>query len=115
MTCIRVEEYDTYYRCFMKADDGSKAVQKSLFAENDQAQCRDINVKEGIYDNVSNQYYWRLVVGVGDDYIDLSKDDCDTGVLFRLLVTISANLGTVYIKRGKMLLLSLPMVLILLI
>ena len=36
-------------------------------AENDQAQCRDINVKEGIYDNVSNQYYWRLVVGVGDD------------------------------------------------
>ena len=35
------------------------------------------------------------------------------GVLFRLLVTISANLGTVYIKRGKMLLLSLPMVLIL--
>ena len=78
MTCIRVEEYDTYYRCFMKADDGSKAVQ-NLFAENDQAQCRDINVKEGIYDNVSNQYYWRLVVGVGDDYIDLSKDDCDTG------------------------------------
>lgn len=78
MTCIRVEEYDTCYRCFMKADDGSKAIQ-NLFAENDQAQCRDINVKEGIYENVSNQYYWRLVVGVGDDYIDLSKDDCDTG------------------------------------
>lgn len=78
MTCIRVEEYDTCYRCFMKADDGSKAIQ-NLFAENDQAQCRDINVKECIYENVSNQYYWRLVVGVGDDYIDLSKDDCDTG------------------------------------
>lgn len=78
MTCIRVEEYDTYYRCFMKADDGSKAV-LNLFAEGDQAQCRDMNIKEGIYENISNQYYWRLVVGVGDDYIDLSKDDCDTG------------------------------------
>lgn len=78
MTCIRVEEYDAYYRCFMKADDGSKAIQ-NLFAENDQAQCHDINVKEGIYENVSNQYYWRLVIGIGDDYIDLSKDDCDKG------------------------------------
>ena len=25
------------------------------------------------------KYYWRLVTAVGDDYIDLSKTDCDTG------------------------------------
>jgi hypothetical protein len=56
MTCIRVEEYPTFYRCFMKADDGSKAV-LNLFAEGDQAQCRDMNVLEGVYENISNQYY----------------------------------------------------------
>lgn len=78
MTCIRVEEYPSFYRCFMKADDGSKAV-LNLFAEGDQAQCRDMNVLEGVYENISNQYYWRLVVGVGQDYIDLSKGDCDPG------------------------------------
>lgn len=78
MTCIRVEEYPTFYRCFMKADDGSKAV-LNLFAEGDQAQCRDMNVLEGVYENISNQYYWRLVVGIGQDYIDLSKGDCDPG------------------------------------
>ena len=77
MTCIRVEEYPTFYRCYLKADDGSKAV-LNLFAEGDQAQCRDMNVLEGVYENISNQYYWRLVVGIGQDYIDLSKGDCDS-------------------------------------
>ena len=26
-----------------------------------------------------NHYYWRLVTGTGDDFIDLSKDDCASG------------------------------------
>ena len=30
-------------------------------------------------ENVTNQYYWRLVTATGDNYIDLSKEDCDTG------------------------------------
>ena len=28
---------------------------------------------------MKNTYYWRLVTAVGDDYIDLSKTDCDAG------------------------------------
>lgn len=84
MICIRVEEISNAYRCYMKTDDGDKAV-FNLFALGDQAQCRETNVKEGIYENVSNQYYWRLVIGIGDDYIDLSKTDCDTGSMIPLV------------------------------
>ena len=40
---------------------------------------REFNVKTGISHNVRNQYYWRRVVGLGNDYIDLSIDDCDSG------------------------------------
>lgn len=70
--CTKVEEYDDYYRCYFTADDGSKKV-KNKFRVEDQVQCRESNIEEGVYENVSNKYYWRLCVGVGDDYIDLSK------------------------------------------
>lgn len=70
--CTKVEEYDTYYRCYFTADDGSKKV-KNKFRVDDQVQCRESNIEEGVHENVSNKYYWRLCVGVGDDYIDLSK------------------------------------------
>lgn len=49
------------------------------FAVDDLAQCREFNVKTGVSHNVSNQYYWRRVIHVGEDYIDLSITDCDTG------------------------------------
>ncbi|WP_287677617.1 hypothetical protein [Bacteroides sp.] len=70
--CTKVEEYDTYYRCYFTADDGSKKV-KNKFRVDDQVQCREFNIEEGVHENVSNKYYWRLCVGVGDNYIDLSK------------------------------------------
>ena len=78
MSCIRVEEYDDYYRCYFESTDGDKTITND-FVVNDQARCQTFNIKEGVSENVSNTYYWRLVVGVGDDYIDLSKSDCDTG------------------------------------
>lgn len=70
--CTKVEEYDTYYRCYFTADDGNKKV-KNKFRVDDQVQCRESNINEGVHENVSNKYYWRLCVGIGDDYIDLSK------------------------------------------
>lgn len=70
--CTKVEEHDEYYRCYFTADDGSKKV-KNKFRVDDQVQCRESNIEEGVHENVSNKYYWRLCVGVGDDYIDLSK------------------------------------------
>ncbi len=66
------------YRCYFTADDGEKAI-INQFAVGDLAQCRQFNIKEGAYTGVSNRYYWRYVVGVGDNYIDLSVDDCAEG------------------------------------
>lgn len=78
MRCIKVEELEDAYRCYFKGMDDDKVIHNE-FALNDQARCQTFNVRAGTHQNISNQYYWRLVVGVGDDYIDLSKTDCDTG------------------------------------
>ena len=78
MKCIRVEEFDDYYRCYFESTDGDKTLTND-FVVSDQARCQTFNIKTGTSQNVSNSYYWRLVVGVGDDYIDLSKADCDAG------------------------------------
>lgn len=74
--CTRVEEFETYFRCFFTADDGSKKV-KNKFRVDDFVQCREFNIEEGVHENVSNKYYWRRCVGIGEDYIDLSKTDRD--------------------------------------
>ena len=76
MTCTKVEEYDGYYRCYFTADDGEKAVENS-FEVDDLVQLREFNVKAGVYENVSNRYFWRRCIAKGDDYIDLSKTDRD--------------------------------------
>lgn len=66
------------YRCYFNNTDGEKEIVNE-FAIDDLAQCREFNVKTNISHNVSNQYYWRRVVGVGSNYIDLSITDCDSG------------------------------------
>lgn len=77
MTCTRVEDKGDIYRCYFTANDGEKAVE-NLFDVDDLVQCRESNIKPGVYVNVSNRYYWRRCLATGDDYIDLSKSDCDT-------------------------------------
>ena len=66
------------YRCYFRQTDGEREIVNE-FAIDDMAQCREFNVKTGISHNVRNQYYWRRVVGLGSDHIDLSIDDCDPG------------------------------------
>lgn len=66
------------YRCYFTADDGEKAI-INQFAAGDMAQCRQFNIKAGVYENVANRYYWRYVLSVGENYIDLSVDDCEEG------------------------------------
>ena len=74
MKCNKVEEYDDYYRCyFLKGQDGKTI--NNEFQVGDQAICKETNLETG--SQQSNHYYWRLVVGVGEDCIDLSKTDCD--------------------------------------
>ena len=69
MVCNGVEELDDAYRCYFqtKGDNGQEIFNQ--FAVGDQAISQTFNEWGG-------HYYWRLVVGVGDDYIDLSKTDC---------------------------------------
>ena len=77
--CKSVETKDDidYYRCYILTEqDGDKI--ENRFKVGDQASCQMFNAKEGVENNISNRYYWRLVVGIGEDYIDLSKSDCDT-------------------------------------
>ena len=64
------------YRCYFYQDDGTTAT-TNLWEAGDQARCQTFNIKDGVYQGVSNRKYWRLVKNIGNDYIDLSVDDCE--------------------------------------
>lgn len=73
----------TAYRCYLMKDDGSTQTE-NWWRVGDQARCQTFNIKEGVYENVSNSFYWRLVTATGVavledgkayDYIDLSATD----------------------------------------
>ncbi len=66
MKCGEVEEFDDYYRCYFQTmgEDGDEIFNQ--FAVGDQAICQT-------YNTWGSRYYWRKVVGIGEDYIDLSK------------------------------------------
>lgn len=70
------EDGERAYRCYFKQEEDGKEIVNE-FAVDDLAQCREFNVKENVSEHVSNQYYWRRVLYVGKNYIDLSIDDCD--------------------------------------
>lgn len=67
----RVEDGGSYWRCYMDTKMGTLVNQ---FALNDQAYHQDFNVEDT---SIVARYYWRLVVGVGADYVDLSKTDAN--------------------------------------
>ena len=85
-----VEAITGAYRCYWRKKDPNtnKAVENE-FILNDQVRCQTFNVQEGTNYNVSNKYYWRLVVDTGVNtitldgeqvecnYIDLSDTDKD--------------------------------------
>lgn len=76
MKCIKVEELADAYRCYFLAEADGLPIEND-FTVGQLAMAKECNIKEGTSHNVSNRYYWRLVTGVGSDYIDLSKTDCD--------------------------------------
>lgn len=51
------------WRCYLLADDGTTATINS-FKVDDQVRCKTFNIKAGVYENVSNKDYWRLVTKV---------------------------------------------------
>lgn len=78
MSCVKVEDKGDFYRCYFDNTDGERTIEQE-FVVGDLARAQTFNVKEGVNQNVTNTYYWRAVVGTGDNYIDLSKTDCDAG------------------------------------
>ncbi len=74
MKCVKVEDRGKAYRCYFDSKDGEREI-RNEFAVDDLARCQTFNIKEGTYQNASNQFYWRLVKEVGSDYIDLSKEE----------------------------------------
>lgn len=66
------------YRCYFKTTDGERTIYNQ-FAVGDLALCREFNTKKNADGTTLGRYYWRAVVGVGSDYIDLSITDCLEG------------------------------------
>lgn len=80
MICSAVEDKGTYWRCYFKTTDVEGRTVRNTFEKDDQVICETFNLDKQASGVLGNHYYWRLVVNKpGDDYIDLSKSDCDTG------------------------------------
>lgn len=85
------------WKCYLLADDGTTATINSFKVE-DQVRCKTFNIKAGVYENVSNKDYWRLVTKVSTEnetitdaeghelydgkkfaWIQIAKDNCMEG------------------------------------
>ena len=85
------------WKCYLLADDGTTATINS-FKVDDQVRCQTFNIKPGVYENVSNKDYWRLVTKVSAEnevitdaeghelydgkkfaWIQIAKDNCMEG------------------------------------
>ena len=68
------------WKCYLHTDDGDKAITND-WEPGDQALCQTFNIKAGVYENVSNRYYWRVVSAVAQKsatekaYIVITADD----------------------------------------
>lgn len=68
------------WKCYLHTDDGEKAITND-WEPGDQALCQTFNIKAGVYENVSNRYYWRVVSAVAQKsatekaYIVITADD----------------------------------------
>ena len=87
----------TGWKCYLLADDGTTATINS-FKVDDQVRCKTFNIAPGVYENVSNKDYWRLVTKVSAEneaitdseghelydgkkfaWIQIAKDNCMEG------------------------------------
>lgn len=85
------------WQCYLLADDGTTATINSFKVE-DQVRCKTFNIASGVYENVSNKDYWRLVTKVSTEnevitdgeghelydgkkfaWIQIAKDNCMEG------------------------------------
>lgn len=76
MSCIKVEDLGDYWRCYMRTKDVEGRIIYNQFKVKDQALVETFNLQKQSDGTLGNHFLWRLVVAVGTDYIDLSKDIC---------------------------------------
>lgn len=74
------------YRCDLFSDDGTTATMNDWWKD-DQARCQQFNIKEGVYQNVSNRSYWRKVIATE------SRTD-DKGNLVNSVIIAAKSSGT---------------------
>lgn len=69
----KVEDKGSTWRCYFRQDDGTTQTQ-NLWQTDDLARAETFNLK-----GKTNRHYWRRVTSVGEDWIELSKTDCEQG------------------------------------
>lgn len=62
------------WKCYLLADDGTTATINS-FKVDDQVRCKTFNIKAGVYENISNKDYWRLVTKVSTENEVITDDE----------------------------------------
>ena len=62
------------WKCYLLADDGTTATINS-FKVDDQVRCKTFNIASGVYENVSNKDYWRLVTKVSAENEAITDDE----------------------------------------
>lgn len=62
------------WKCYLLADDGTTATINSFKVE-DQVRCKTFNIAPGVYENVSNRDYWRLVPKVSTENEVITDDE----------------------------------------
>lgn len=60
------------YKCYALADDGTTRT-ANWWHVGMMALCQTFNVKAGVGDGLQNRYYWRMVIGVGQETLEDSK------------------------------------------
>ena len=69
----------TGWKCYLFADDGTTAT-TNMFEVDDQVRCETFNIKAGVYENVSNKFYWRKITDVSTDNEEIR--DSNNNILY---------------------------------
>lgn len=69
----------TGWKCYLLADDGTTAT-TNMFEVDDQVRCETFNIKAGVYEDVSNKFYWRKITDVSTDNEEIR--DANNNILY---------------------------------
>ena len=69
----------TGWKCYLLADDGTTST-TNMFEVDDQVRCETFNIKAGVYENVSNKFYWRKITDVSTDNEEIR--DSNNNILY---------------------------------